>query len=555
MSPNDSPGPVGGRDWRPRDPDAWLARDREDAASWSGTSERGMVSSAQHLATAAGASILARGGNAFDAAVATSLALGVCESASSGLGGMGMALAYHAPSNRCFALPGACLAPLAATPAAVSGRRRYRGYGAVAVPRLPAVLLHLWRHYATQSLDALARPAIDLAEEGFLVTPFQERLSRAHLAPLLRGSAGSLVLDEEGKPRAAGSTFRQPALAATLRRLAGEGLESFYAGSVAADIERDMVDNGGFVRRSDLEQALALDEREPLSIEVDGATIATLGPPAGGLTLLHMLQMAARAEAGSLDLETPDGIVAVAKLIQRARSDRRRYRLRHGFDHAGDAGELLDPVLASIAAREALGGAPPEPARSGGNGETTHLVTMDEAGSVVSLTQSIERSFGAAEVSPGLGFLYNGYLRGFKLENREHPHFLLPGRPARSNSAPTLALRDGRPWVALGSTGSERMCSGIFEVFLRLKHETPFEAVSGARLHASPGGDVLLEEDRLPRGTAEALRDAGFAPSRVGDYSFKAGGLQLVTRRGAAMTGVADPRRDGAAAGPDSPSS
>ena len=545
MSANDPVGRTDARGWRHGYDDSWLSRDREDAAAWSASSTRGMVSSAHYLATAAGSSVLAGGGNAFDAAIATSLALGVCESAGSGLGGMAMALVYHASTRRSFALPGACLAPRSATPEEVSRLGRYRGYGAVAVPRLPAVLNHLWRRYATRPLAELAAPAIDLAEEGYPVTSLQASIASDNATQLAGGSAAAQFLEASGEPRAAGSALRQPALAATLRRLVDEGLESFYLGSLAADIERDMMANGGFIRRVDLEGAVEVSECEPLTIALDDGAVSTIGPPAGGLTLLHMLQMASQLEAGSLNLETPDGVAAIARIIRRARDDRRRYRLRHGFDHVGEASELLDPALAGQAAGEALGRSPR------GSGETSHLVTMDEAGSTVSLTQSIERSFGAAEMSADLGFLYNGYLRGFKLENHEHPHFLRPGRPARSNAAPTLAFRDGSPYLAMGSTGSERMCSGLFEVFLRLRRETPFAAVSGARLHASPSGEVLLEEERLPRGTSAALRAAGFATSPLESYSFKTGGLHLLTRSGARMTGVADPRRDGAAAGPD----
>lgn len=168
----------------------------------------------------------------------------------------------------------------------------------------------------------------------------------------------------------------------------------------------------------------------------------------------------------------------------------------------------------------------------------------------MSLTQSIERCFGAALMVPELGFLYNGYLRTFKVRNRRHPHYLRPGTPARSNAAPTIVFRDGRPQVALGSTGSERTASGIFEVLLRLRRERPFDAVYGPRLHSTAERHVLWEEERFPEASREALVEDGFTPESAGPHSFKMGGLHLVVRDGETLTGVAEPRRDGAAAGP-----
>jgi len=265
--------------------------------------------------------------------------------------------------------------------------------------------------------------------------------------------------------------------------------------------------------------------------------------------------MASFVPPDDLDLGSPGGVVRVAALIGRARADRIFYRLRTGADALGEAADLLDPGYAQRAARECLEPAGERrtatpPAEVSGRGETTHVSVVDEEDNVVSLTQSIERSFGAAVLTSGLGFLYNGYLRAFKVRNQQHPHYLRPDAPARSNAAPTIVLRDGKPRSALGSTGSERMCSGIFEVLLRLRRDSPFDAVHGPRLHCSARRHVLWEEERFPAGSREALLDGGFTPESLGPYSFQVGGLQLVTRAGGALVGVAEPRRDGAACGP-----
>ena len=529
-----------------------LRDDRRDVSElWSACDPAGVVASAHYLATAVGVEVLRRGGNAVDAAIATSLALGVCEPAGSGLGGMAMAVVYLAASAQTFGITGACPAPHAATPEAVAKSRRYRGYRAIAVPTIAAVCRHLLERHGTMRASDLIAPAVAIAEEGFPVTSFQRDLAIDYLKPLRKGNAASLFLDPNGSPPGVGDVRRQPVLAKVLRRLGDDGFEDFYHGETAAAIVQDMQREGGFIDSRDLADADTVKEDPPLIGRLDGQPVATLGPPAGGLALLQMLQMAGELPPLETDLRTLDGIRRVAAIIRRARLDRKRYRLRVGADDPGEAAELLDRRGIVDAMKEIeieLGEAGK---RTASNGETSHLVVTDRLGNVVSMTQSIERSFGACVASPELGFLYNGYLRAFKVRNERHPHYLRPGARARSNAAPTIAFRGDAPWAALGSTGSERMTSGIFEVLLRLRcGETPFDASHGPRLHCTPKKQVLLEEARFPAGTRERLEKDGYTVEDLGPYAFKMGGLQLAVFLPEGACGVAEPRRDGAAAGP-----
>jgi gamma-glutamyltranspeptidase/glutathione hydrolase len=364
----------------------------------------------------------------------------------------------------------------------------------------------------------------------------------------------SLFLGDNDEPHPPGSSFRQPVLGKTLRRLARDGFEDFYLGGIATEICRDIETNGGFVAQEDLARALKVEETTPLRTTFWGDDVFTLGPPAGGLALLQMLRMASFVDPNELDMSSGEGVSRVAAIISRARSDRKKFRLRTLADGAGDAAELLGDDYARRAVGEALGyvGAADAVAQGTayGEGETTHLCVIDDAGNVVALTQSIERTFGAAVATPGLGFLYNGYLRGFKVENERHPHYLRPGAPARSNAAPTIVLRQGRPYACLGSTGSERMTSGIFEVLLRLRDSSAFDAVHAPRLHCTPERHVRWEEERFPKGFRDTLLAHGFTVEALEPYSFAAGGLQLAVRRDGQSIGVADPRRDGAAGAP-----
>ena len=505
-----------------------------------------MVVTAHYLATQAGVSMLDQGGNAVDAAVASSLALSVCESAGSGLGGMAMMLLYDPSRRRVRSLPGPCRAPALATPEAIARVDRYRGYGAVAVPTHLAVLRTALARYGRLPERTVVAPAIALAEEGFPRSHVQARLVTRYTDDLRGSSLGGLFLDEAGLPHPAGSLLRQPALAATLRRLEARGFEDFHRGEIAREIAADMEAHGGFVRLGDLEAAAETREAEPIVGRFSGQEVATMGPPGGGLALLQMLHLFDATEVGGLSPNEPEWSVLIARIIRRARRDRRRYRLRTGAERLGEASELLEPGFNREAARTLAGGLT-------GAGETSHICTMDADGLAVSMTQSIERSFGAGVAAADLGFLYNGYLRAFKVRNERHPHYVAPGAPARSNAAPTMVLDGDRPRVVLGSTGSERLTSGIFQVLVRLRHQTPFEASHAPRLHCTPEGRVRLEADRFTPEALLALREAGLRLTRLDPYSFKIGGLQLIVRDGDRLTGVSEPRRDGAAAGPSRP--
>jgi gamma-glutamyltranspeptidase/glutathione hydrolase len=522
-----------------------LRRDhlRADPTYWCETSPNGVVATAHYRATAAGVEMLALGGNAVDTAIAVSLALGVCEPAGSGLGGNAMMLIHNASSGRTIVLDGACPAPKRATPRAVrENGKRYRGYGAVAVPTNAAVLAYARQRYATLPLHTLIAPAIRLAEEGYLLTGMQRRLIRRYRSKVRSGPASPVFMVDRKHAQPVGTRIMQPALAATLRRLADAGLPDFYTGQIGRRVAEDMHVNCGFLHADDLAEIPWPRVTEPIAMPFDGSEVRTLGPPGGGTALAQMLRMYACA-GSDLPPDTPNWTLHVAGIIRRARSDRRRYRMRSGARDLNDAAELLSETHARRATRKLV-------SEIGGPGETSHASIIDRHGNAVAITQSIERSFGSGAMTTDLGFFYNGFLRTFKIENERHPHYLRPGAVARSNAVPTIVIRDGQPVGAFGSTGSERMASGVFQVLLRLKHQTPFEAVHAPRLHCTPQRQVYVEAERFDAASLSALHDRGFTIHAYDAYSFKVGGLQLAVGGGDGFCGVADPRRDGAAAGP-----
>jgi len=515
---------------------------RDHAHWWSDRSADGMVATAHYEATRIGAEVLGRGGNAVDAAVAASLALGVCEPAGSGLGGMAIFLIHLRASGRTFVVEGPCRAPSLATPEAVAGSHRYRGHRAVAVPTHPATLAWVLERYGTRPASELLEPAAELAAAGLAVTPLLASLTSQYESGLAAESGARLYLPQ-GRPLRAGEHLRNPELAATLRRLAEHGLADFYTGEIGRRIARDMRRNEGFVSEEDLREVPWPAERDPLVVRFRGWDVASTPPPSGGITLLEMMRILEGTRGGEVDPEDPSDAVLLAEVIRRARRDRQRQyrRTRRAPDTRIE--ELIEEPFLARAVHKVR-------ARLDEPGETTHLSVADRDGNVVALTQSIERSFGSKVAAEGLGFLYNGYLRAFKVQAKNHPHYLRPGADARSNAAPTLAFRKGEPVAAIGCSGSERMASSIFLTLLRLaRGADPFDAVHAPRMHATPD-DLVLFEERFAPEVLRALEARGFTLRPLEPYAFKTGGLQLVARVGGDHVGVGEPRRDGAASRP-----
>jgi gamma-glutamyltranspeptidase/glutathione hydrolase len=525
-------------DWR-----EWLADERmldredrrDDSSLWSSVSDKGMVVSAHYRATAAGVEILSKGGNAVDAAAATSLALGVVEPAGSGLGGMAMMMIYQASSGSVFVLDGPCRAPIRATPEAAAEAPRKSGYKAVAVPTNPAVLDYALRNYGTLTPGQVLEPAIQLAEDGFPITPLQSRIFQEYLDVINAGNIGPLFLGPDCTPLSPGSILRQPVLARTLRRLAQCGFTDFYTGEIGKRIAADMAKHEGFICREDLADIPWPTESEPLTRQVGEWEVHTLPPPGGGAALLQMLQLFLQLVPGDFDPDSPGAAVLFASVIHHARLDRKRY------SYAKDVPDLAGREHAVKVARDIR-------EQFLGEGETTHLCTMDSQGNMVSMTQSIERSFGAKVATKDLGFIYNGYMKAFKIKNKKHPHFLRPGAVARSNATPTIVMQGGIPRIAVGSTGSERLASGIFQVLVRLGSQSPFQAVAAPRLHCTPEKDVLLEIERFSDKALQGLEKQGFRLVPRPPWSFSFGGLHLLLFDGKRICGAAEPRRDGAAA-------
>ena len=503
------------------------------------SSRRGVVATAHWEATTAGVEALEAGGNAIDAAVASAFALGVCEPAASGLGGQTMMMIRIADPVKTVALDGSSRAPHRATPGVLSARDQRWGYRATTVPSTPAVLEYARDRFGRLPLGEVMAGAIRLAEQGYRISELQHFLTRRERRHLRKRNGGGFFLDADRQPLPPGTVFKQPVLAATLRRISEYGIEDFYNGEIASVIEADMIANEGLIRRDDLAQIPWPIERRPISVSFGDKRVRTFPLPGAGRTLIEMLNIYSHLPVAARDIDSPSGAVTLAKIIQRAFVDRRdRPYDPDRYPQVPDQKMLSEEYAAEIASELES------------HGETTHLSVIDADGNMVALTQSIERVFGSGVASPDLGFLYNNYMMAFDTSDMGHPYYLRPGAVPWASAAPTIVLRKRKPWLALGSPGSERITPSILQVLLRLDQVTPFEAVAAPRLHCSLDGEVSLEVDRVQPGVVDALKGAGFEIDSREPFSFYLGCVQLVMREDDLITGVADPRRDGSVGKP-----
>ncbi len=507
----------------------------------------GIVSSATPEATAAGIEILEKGGNAIDAAVAVSLALGATEPAASGLFGQTVMLVRLNPGEEPFVIQGTTYSP-GKIPAEVDRSQLTGGHTASTVPSTLRVLDFAKRKFGSKAVswaDTLA-PAIRYASEGFVVGAFRHRSFRNSTASLAKQDAArELFVRADGIPYQVGDVFRNAKLAATLRRIASDGAMDFYRGTIAAEIAADMAEHAGWITADDLRQLPEPAIVPAIHSDYRGYDIYTLPPPFGGWIVLQILNV----------LETSPGSVLGAD------DDKRRLALLDAM-HIGHSTRRYDPVpgfhnyakdiATKISKKEAIELLVNYKQERGG--ETTHFSIVDANGMVVSTTQSIDSFFGAKVAHPTLGILYNNYMQSFRLEDDGSPYVLATRQMPLSSMSATIVIKDGDSKLILGSPGSARIISAVVQITSHwIDIDAGIEAaVRAYRVHAIPDNQAYVEGESISATLLSGLAERGFDLKRpaygVSDSQYDPyfGGVHALAFENSAWTGAADPRRDGA---------
>jgi gamma-glutamyltranspeptidase/glutathione hydrolase len=550
------------------------------------TARHGMVASPQADATRAGAAVLAAGGNAVDAAVATAFVLSVTDAHHSGLGGGGFLLIRLADGTA-VALDARETAPAGATRTmyveeGAPERASRVGALAVATPGLLRGLAAALERYGTMTLPQVMAPAIRIAEEGFAVGPrhaatvryWQERMGGAERFP----ETARTQLPPEGEgPIEEGWVLRQPDLAASLRRIAAEGPEVFYRGALGRAIVDEVQRRGGLLTREDL-AGYEVRERAPVRGRYRGLEVLSFPPPSsGGIALVEMLQVLEGFDLAALGPRSSAGLHVVAEAMKLAFADRAVWLGDTDFvevpverlvsrEYAAELRARINPPWwrrapwtwhkDEVAIRVEGSGIPPEDAG------TTHLSVADAHGNVVAITQTINLLFGSGITVPGTGIVLNDEMddfsvatdtpNAFGLVDTRGQNAVAPGKRPLSSMTPTVLLREGRPAMVTGSPGGPRIITTTLLSILNVVDHgmDVMEAVSAPRYHHQWIPDQLSVEPQISADVVEALRARGHEVE-VSSREWSSAQSIVIDPDSGLFHGASDPRSDGVAMGPD----
>ncbi|MGF1547044.1 MAG: gamma-glutamyltransferase [Thiotrichales bacterium] len=525
------------------------------------------VATAHPLATAAGEEILRRGGNAFDAAVAVSATLAVVEPQSSGLGGGGFWLLHRASDGFEVMIDGRERAPLAASrdmyldaDGNVIPGGSVDGPLAAAIPGLPEGLDHIARRFGRLALQESLAPAIYLAEEGVSVGPVFPKLAQMRLAALSKGQDAAKLFLKDGQPLGPGELLKQPDLALTLRAIAENGRNGFYAGEIAERLVAGVRDAGGIWSIKDL-QDYRIAERRPIISKYKGIRITSAPPPSsGGLLLAQMLNQLEEHDLAKF--ENPRLVHLLAEIMRRAYRDRAEY--------LGDA-DFVDVPRAMLQSKDYAAGlnqsirmdratpsselAPTFTPEDSGQ-HTSHFSIIDGEGNRVAATLTINYPFGSGFMPAGTGVLLNNEMDDFSVKPGTPNLYGLVGAEAnaiqpwkRPLSSMTPTFLDAHDRVAvLGTPGGSRIISMVLMSTLAFANGADAATMVGLpRLHHQYLPDQIeFEPDALTPENQAMLHQYGHALSPVRE---RYGDMQVVIwdRVSGQLEAASDPRGIGKA--------
>lgn len=455
-------------------------------------SNGGIVTSQNRIASAAGARVLAAGGNAVDAAVATGFALAAVEPWNSGLGGVGFMMVYLARENRVQVVDFGPISPIGANPAdyplsggyttdlftwpSVEDDRNVHGPMSIAIPGHVDGMATALEKFGSMKFRDVIQPAIALADEGIAVDWYLTLKVATMAKELARYPSTRDVWLPDGFPPVTAmgaplARLKLNGLAATLRRLAEAGARDFYEGDIAAGIVRDLKAMGGNLSAPDLRNFHA---RIVAPIETTYRDAQFALPPqlTAGPTLLRALEplRGIRFQANG---PQADAFVAYAGALREAYAER--------LTTMGDNSDRRDPST------------------------TTHLNVIDRHGNMVALTQTLLSVFGSKVVLPSSGVLMNNGMMWFD-PRPGSPNCIAPGKRALSNMCPVIAARNGKPWFAIGASGGRKILPAVYQIssFLVDHGMTLADAFHQPRIDAS-GGESVGVDPRHPAAVQSAL--------------------------------------------------
>ena len=490
-----------------------------------------VISSGNHLATDAGHEILAKGGNAFDAAVAVSAALSVVEPTSSGIGGGGFFLLRDARTGKDVFVDARETAPASATPAIyldASGKldrdKATNGPTSAGIPGLPAALVHVAAKYGRLPLSVSLAPAIRLARDGFELYPRMVSYYQERREVMERFAGTRKVYLADGDEPELGEKLVQAELAHTLELLAKQGFDGFYRGEIANAMVKDVNKYGGAWTLADL-SSYTVKERDPIRVKYREWDIVTAPPPSsGGVVLAEILQILEGWDLAKL--EEPQRVHIIVEAMRRAYRDRGLYlgdpdfvkmpieRLTSDYYAAGLRASIL-PDKATPSSMLPMANPPHE----GVN--TTHFSIIDAEGNLAGVTQTVNLAYGSGMVVEGGGFLLNDEMDDFALQAGTPNAYgvigfdanaVAPGRRMLSSMSPSFMVGNDKVAV-LGAKGGSRIITMTLLGILGIEQGmSPEQIAAMPRFHHQYLPDrIVFEPGAFSPATLTALEAMGHA--------------------------------------------
>ncbi len=489
--------------------------------------ENGMVVSTSRHASQVGIDILKEGGNAVDAAVGVGFALAVTSSSNGNIGGGGFMVTRFS-NGKTFTLDYREMAPAMAernmyldeNGDIIKGKSRATHF-ASGVPGSVDGLLKAWKDHGSGniSIERLLRPSINLAKNGFDLSDYEAERFNKNKERLSKHAETKRIFTRDDRKWKAGDIFYQSDLAETLERIVKNGRDGFYKGKTADLIVEEMKNVGGWITHKDLENYKSL-YRDPIEGSFKNYDILSMGPPSsGGILLIHMLNMfdeiMKKSESLSIDLSynSIDYIHILTEIERRAYADRAEHLADADFwdvpegmllskDYAKERVSSIDLSKATLSSDISHGNSYIDQSE-----ETTHYSIVDKEGNAVSVTTTINSGYGNGITITGAGFLMNNEMDDFSSKPGEPNMFGLLGNEANaiepkkrplSSMTPTIVLKDGQPFLILGTPGGSTIITTVLQNLLNVViHGMDIrEAVSSPRVHSQWMPDMVFHEQR-----------------------------------------------------------
>lgn len=533
----------------------------------SGDAKNGAVVSAHPLASQAGLYILQKGGNAFDAAITTQLALAVVFPSAGNLGGGGFLVGIQSNGNK-IAIDYREMAPSTASrnmylneKGEADMNKSQDGHLSSGVPGTVAGLFETFK-YAKLPFAELIEPAIRLAEYGFVISASQAASLNGLQADLKKNNT-QLPVFYNSQPWKKGDTLIQKDLANTLKRIRDNGAAGFYEGETARLITEEMQRGHGIISLHDLISYKAK-SRRAYEFTYHGHDIVTMPLPSSGGILIHqMLKMIEGRNISAMGFHSAESVQLMAEVEKRSFADRGEY--------LGDADQYRVPVLMLTNDKYLQdkmknykpGYATPSSEIKPGillraeSKETTHLSVIDQEGNAVAVTTTLNNSYGSRTVVGGAGFFLNDEMDDFSIKPGQPNMYgaiggmanaIAPGKRMLSSMTPTIVLKEGKPFIITGTPGGTTIPTSVFQTLVNIIDFklSPDQAINAPKFHHQWLPDELLMEKGFPEEVKKTLQTMGYTIKMVGGI----GRTELILRKqGGGYALVADHRGDDDASG------